>query len=199
MVTKMCKGHLRGTQPSLGVLAVFAGLGGAGRGAGAMCTETLGSSKGQRAGRATSTARVKAWDCRSGMVEVASSKDFGIRAKSMEKWCEGSSQTEPALVCMDLIWARGFSTISPRTLWKSDDIYRCSTRKMVGILTHTKLWHNLVDSPIFWSPGLGNREWLTNVKQESDMIRLAFQSNMLPIKWRTDWNNKSKPGGREPG
>lgn len=31
------------------------------------------------------------------------------------------------------------------------------------------------------------------------MIRLAFQRKMLPIKWRTDWNNKSKAGGREPG
>lgn len=78
MVTKICKGHLRGRQPSLGFCR---GLGGAG----AMCAEPSGSSKGQRAGSATSTARVKAWECRSGMVEVASSKDFGIRAKSTQR------------------------------------------------------------------------------------------------------------------
>lgn len=31
------------------------------------------------------------------------------------------------------------------------------------------------------------------------MIRLAFKSNILPAKWTTDWNNKSKTGDKEFG
>lgn len=96
--------------------------------------------------------------------------------------------------------ARGSPSLLNR-LFKWDKSLDLLWRKL-RILMDTKLWlqYGEVHLPCeaqAKKPRSGHGELLANVQWERGMIRFAFQSHVLPVKWRTDWDeSQTRSGGR---